>query len=181
MRPVFFNNLYTSFRTQSLIDTVLGAFIYFKFSSTYACLVWLLCTCESWSSQTTMCQSNTAGCYVKSWVWNQTECFFYKVMLLSTFMNRKGNANYIAYVLSRFSHVWLCATLWTVAQQSLLSMGFSRQDYWSGLSFFSPGDLPDPGIKPAFPMSPELQAISLLLSHWGSPLITLLSLYFKSI
>ena len=44
----------------------------------------------------------------------------------------------------------LCLTLvipWTVAQQGPLSMGFSRQEYWSGLSFPSPGDLPDPGIE----------------------------------
>ena len=50
-------------------------------------------------------------------------------------------------------------TPWTVAHQALLSMGFSRQEYWSGLTFLSPEDLPDPGIKPR---SPALQADSLL-------------------
>ena len=40
------------------------------------------------------------------------------------------------------------ATSWTVALQTALSMGFSRQEYWSGLPFPSPGDLPNPGIKP---------------------------------
>ena len=49
--------------------------------------------------------------------------------------------------LSCFSRVWLFATLWTVACQSPLSMGFSRQKYWSGLPFPSPEDLPNPGIK----------------------------------
>ena len=47
-----------------------------------------------------------------------------------------------------------CLTLvtpWTVARQAPLSMGFSRQEYWSGLPFPSPGDLPDPGIKPTSP------------------------------
>ena len=44
-------------------------------------------------------------------------------------------------------------TLWTVACQAPLSMGFSRQEYWSGLPFLSPGDLPDPGIEPASLMS----------------------------
>ena len=48
--------------------------------------------------------------------------------------------------------------LWTVARQAPLPMVFSRQEYWSGLSFPSPGDLPDPGIEP---MSPVLQAGSL--------------------
>ena len=43
------------------------------------------------------------------------------------------------------------ATPWTVARQAPLSMGFSRQEYWSGLPFPSPGDLPDPGIEPGFP------------------------------
>ena len=46
------------------------------------------------------------------------------------------------------SCVRLFATLWTVAYQAPLFMGFSRQEYWSGLPFPSPGDLPDPGIKP---------------------------------
>ena len=56
----------------------------------------------------------------------------------------------------------LCPTLcepWTVACQAPLSMGFSRQEYWSGLPFPPPGDLPDPGIEPG---SPALQAESLL-------------------
>ena len=48
------------------------------------------------------------------------------------------------------------ATQWTVAHQAPLSMGFSRQEYWSGLPCLSPGYLPDPGIKPAFLLSPAL-------------------------
>ena len=44
----------------------------------------------------------------------------------------------------------LCGTPWTVAHQAPLSMGFLRQEYWSGLPFLSPGDLPDPGIKLSF-------------------------------
>ena len=51
-------------------------------------------------------------------------------------------------VLSRFSRVQLCATLWTVAHQAPLSMGFSRQEYWSGLPFPPPEDLSDPRIEP---------------------------------
>ena len=46
------------------------------------------------------------------------------------------------------SHVLLFVTTWTVAHQAPLSMGFSRQEYWSGLPFPPPGDLPNPGIKP---------------------------------
>ena len=55
------------------------------------------------------------------------------------------------YVLSCFSRVQLFATPWTVACQALLSMGFPRQEYWSGLPFPSPRDLPDLRIKPTFP------------------------------
>ena len=47
------------------------------------------------------------------------------------------------------SHVWHSVTLWTVAHQAPLFMGFSKQEYWSVLIFPSPGALPDPGIKPA--------------------------------
>ena len=49
------------------------------------------------------------------------------------------------------SRVWLCAAPWTIAQQAPLSMDFPRQEYWSGLLFPSPGDLPQPGIKLASP------------------------------
>ena len=47
--------------------------------------------------------------------------------------------------------------------------GISQQEYLSGLSFPSPGDLPDPGMEPGFPVSPELQVDSSLLSQQGSP------------
>ena len=58
----------------------------------------------------------------------------------------------------------LCPTPWTAAHQAPLSMGFSRQEYWNGLLFPSPGDLPDPGIKPGFP---ALYADSLLFEPPG--------------
>ena len=57
------------------------------------------------------------------------------------------------------SSVQLFATPWTVAHQAPLSMGFSRQEYWSGLPFPSPGDLPDPGIERR---SPALRAYALI-------------------
>ena len=54
------------------------------------------------------------------------------------------------------SRVQLFATLWTVAHQAPLSMGLSRQEYWSGMPFPSPKDLSDPGMEPASPVSPAL-------------------------
>ena len=57
-------------------------------------------------------------------------------------------------VLGCFSRVWLFPTIWTVACQAPLSVGFSRQEYWSGLPWPSPGDLPDPRIESMSLMSP---------------------------
>ena len=54
------------------------------------------------------------------------------------------------------SHVRLFATPWTVARQAPLSVGFSSQEYWSGLLFPPPGDLPDPGLEPVSLVSPAL-------------------------
>ena len=59
-------------------------------------------------------------------------------------------------------------TPWTVAYQAPLSMGYSRQEYWSGLTFPSPGDLPDSGIEPG---SPALQADSLPAEPPGKPML----------
>ena len=59
-----------------------------------------------------------------------------------------------------------CQTQGPAAHLAPLSIGFPRQEYWSGLPFPSPGDLPDPGIEP---MSPPLEADSLSLSHQESP------------
>ena len=72
--------------------------------------------------------------------------------------NHKGRSESV-------SHVQLSAAPWTVTHQASLSMGFSRQEYWSGLPFPSPGDLPDSGIEP---VSPTLQADSLLSEPQGS-------------
>ena len=59
-------------------------------------------------------------------------------------------------VLSCFSCVQLLATLWTIACQAPLSMGLSRQEYWSGLPCPPPGALPHPGMEPTSLMSPAL-------------------------
>ena len=72
------------------------------------------------------------------------------------------------------SHVRLFATPLTVAHQAPPSMGFSRQENWSGLPFPPPGDLPDPGIEPG---SPALQADASLSEPPGKPII----LFFCSI
>ena len=88
-----------------------------------------------------------------------------EIITTSGFSRKKTNMDFhvkmILYVihicvLSCFRRVGLFATPWTVAQQAPLSMGFSRQEYCSGLPCPPPGDLPDPGIKPTSFMSPVL-------------------------
>ena len=71
-------------------------------------------------------------------------------------MWHSGSSSLCVRVLSSFSHVCLCVTLWFVAPQAPLSMEFSRQEYWSGLPCPPLGNLPDPGIKPLSLMSPAL-------------------------
>ena len=78
-------------------------------------------------------------------------------------------------MLRHFSCVRFFATPWTIAHQAPLSMGFFRQEYYSGLPGPPPGDLANPGIEPASPETPALQADSLRLSHWGSSKYVLLS------
>ena len=93
------------------------------------------------------------------------------------------------------NHVQLLATPWTVAHQAPLSMGFSRQEYWSGLPFPSPGDLPDPGIEPgssasqadALPSEPPGKPfssqvnVSSLRKHPGHPLEEVIHLCFMQV
>ena len=67
------------------------------------------------------------------------------------------------------SCVQLFSTLRTIARQAPLSMGFSRQEYWSGLPFPPPGNLPDSGIKPTSPASPALQVDLLVTELPGKP------------
>ena len=73
---------------------------------------------------------------------------------------------FFAMKVKSLSHVWLFVTPWTIAPQSPPSMGLSRQEYWSGLPFPSPGDLPNPGVELG---SPALQADSLPSEPPGNP------------
>ena len=68
------------------------------------------------------------------------------------------------------SRIRLFVTPWTVAHQAPLPMGFSRQEYWSGLPFPSPGNLPNPGIEPG---SPALQADALTSEPPGKPYMSI--------
>ena len=76
---------------------------------------------------------------------------------------------YVACVHAELLHSCLTlATQWTVAYQAPLSIGLSGQEYWTGLPFPPPGDLPDPGIETASPVAPALAGDFLPLSHLGN-------------
>ena len=76
------------------------------------------------------------------------------------------------------SHVQLFASPWSIACQVPLSMELSRQEYWSGLPFPPPGDLPNPVIEPMFLASPALAGGSFATVPPGKPLITLYVMYY---
>ena len=84
-------------------------------------------------------------------------------------MEKNLEKGYTKYVLSCFSHVQLFVIPWAVARWAPLSMGFSRQKYWSGLPWPSSGDLPDLGIKPASLMSPALAGK--FFTTWEAPCV----------
>ena len=73
------------------------------------------------------------------------------------------------YIVCMLSHVQLFVTLWTMAHQAPLFMGFSRQEYWSGLPFPSPGDLPNPGIELVCPVSPAFISRFFTTEPLGKP------------
>ena len=82
-------------------------------------------------------------------------------------------------MLSHFRNVWLFVTLWTIASQALLSMGFSKQEYWSGLPCPPTGDSPDPGIEHLPLMSLALAGRFCTTEPLGKPrFLVYLSLFF---
>ena len=91
-----------------------------------------------------------------------------------SFQSREAQTLPSSYHAWSLSRAQLFATPWTVACQAPLSVGFSRQESWRELLFPSLGDFPNPGIKPASPVSPVRQADSSPLSRWGRPLLLFL-------
>ena len=101
--------------------------------------------------------------------------FFEIANVWKTDLMSSNRGSLLPSVLSHFSPVQLFVTPWTVALPGPLSMGFSRQEHWSGLPCPPPGHLLSPGMEPASPVSPALQADYLLctgnelqlLRTWG--------------
>ena len=112
-------------------------------------------------------QSNT--CHVRSIFPAARTYLGYNVP--NPLVSQPMNFSICSCMLSHFSHVPLFVTLWTLACQAPLSVGFSRQEYWSGLPCSPPGHLAHPGIQLPFPTSPALLQDSLPLVPPGKPLI----------
>ena len=99
-------------------------------------------------------------------MWERDQQEIRPEMCLESMERRTQQATHGKVKVKSLSRVRLFVTPWTVACQAPPSMGFSRQEYWSGLPFPSPGDLPDPGTEPR---SPALQADALLSEPPGKP------------
>ena len=113
--------------------------------------------------------------------WHQEKCWSscIKVQLFSNIsMFILKLELYLAFVaVCVLSPVWLFGTAWTVAHQAPLSMGFPRQEYWSGLPFPSPKDLPDQGIKLISPVSHALGGRFFTTESLGKPQSSLICSY----
>ena len=88
-------------------------------------------------------------------------CF---IILIESLLSARYYAKWCSCASGVLGHVWLFATPWTAAHQALLSMGFPRQEHWSGLPLPPPGDLPVPGTEP---MSPALCNLILKTTRWS--------------
>ena len=101
-------------------------------------------------------RSSMVVCGGGGWVWGVCVCVCTKIVhgYVWVCVHVRPPSVCVCARAQSLSHVWLSLTLWTVAHQAPLSMGFSGQEYWSGLPFPPPGHLPSPGIQPASPASP---------------------------
>ena len=101
-------------------------------------------------------------------LWTKDHLLLRNIYLISLFLSHKRMLHVC--MLSCFSCVQLFVTLWTIVCQAPLSMGFSRQEYWSGLPRPPPGDIPNPGIEPMSLMSPVLAGeFFTTRSTWEAP------------
>ena len=105
-----------------------------------------------------------------TWSWSIHLCYSVALFLHICSESNQFCSNKHAYVLSHFSHVWLFVILWIITQEAPLSMRFSRQEYWSGLQYPPPGDLPDLGIEPASLLASALAGRFFTLEPPGKPL-----------
>ena len=169
-------NIYSVFHRKSL-DTVIFKVSLDCFCSkdshffSFSTHMWILIKCDLLLSSIlwnpNFLFSNIKNIYTFSWViWKQQRWYNWKFLLSC------------GYSLP-LSHGQLFVTLWTIANQASLSMGFPRQECWSGLPCPSPGDPPDPGIEPTPPAS--LLHCRWILYHWAMRTICRVSTLYISV
>ena len=113
---------------------------------------WLLSLCCTLCHVLCLCYTRL---FVKSpYSW----CLWVSFIFILELMKFNQESNHSCFSFLDLCNVWLFVTLWTVAHKASPSTGSSRQEYWSGVPFPPPGDLPNPGIEPTFRMSPALAA-----------------------
>ena len=100
---------------------------------------------------------------------SQQICLFWTFHIYSIIQYMTYCLKFLSFSICVFSHVELFADLWTVAQQAPRSMEFSRKEYWSGLPYPSPGDLPNPGMEPVSLTYPSLAGKFFTLAPLGKP------------
>ena len=133
------------------------------------CALCHFCMCQAYSFPKTFLIVCSPPCY-------SFKCF--NIFLNVTSPGKPSLYPFAACMLSCFSHVWLFATVWTIALQTPLSRGFSRQEYWSGLPCPPPGAFPDPGIEPASRLRISCIGRYVLVSPGKPPLIPYMT-YFS--
>ena len=140
-----------SIRKQMFLEMITGIYLLFLAVLGLCCCLWAVFSCGRWISEM-----------------NAKLSLFGMLNYLKTLSSDwRWTLGWKKWKVKSLSHVQLFATPWTVVYQAPLSMGFSRQEYWSGLPFPSPGDLPNPGIELG---SPTLQAHALPSEPPGKPL-----------
>ena len=101
---------------------------------------------------------------IKMWIWWILQSILRLIILEGSFLSLPNHLCRLL-LLGRFSRVRLCVNPETAVHQAPPSLGFSRQEHWSGLPFPSPGDLPNSGIEPTSPVAPALPQI---LYRWAT-------------
>ena len=145
---------------QSILSKLLPLLMLLPWQETLSSLTWIISVAFAidWIYDPAICETVTAGGHHGPLA-GLGEKAFPHILCFSS------SLRYLPRVLNRVQHL---VTPWTITCQSSLSVGFSRQEYWGGLLFPPPGDLPNPGIEPTSPESPALQADSLPLELLGN-------------
>ena len=161
--------------------TVSGVFEYLKHLKTAYILSWKVYYDHFIFISMIHLKLNFYPCYLRIFSWPSTiywkDYFLYNKLQWSSH-HQTWTSSHHAWVLSRMQ---LFVTPWIATHQAPLSMGFSRQRYWTGLQFSSPEDLPDPGMEPMSLESPTLAGVSFTAEPPGISMSTYMWIYLRTL